>query len=53
VLALGGINKHRDKTVLENGAHGVAMISAIWNSPDIKNESFEYMKFFAGDSHNV
>lgn len=53
VLALGGINKHRVKTVLENGAHGVAMISAIWNSPDIKNESFEYMKFFAGDSHNV
>jgi thiamine-phosphate pyrophosphorylase len=53
VLALGGIDKHRINTVLETGAHGVAMISAIWNSPNIQNESFEYMKFFAGDSHDV
>jgi thiamine-phosphate pyrophosphorylase len=53
VLALGGIDKHRINTVLKTGAHGVAMISAIWNSPNIQNESVEYMKFFAGDSHNV
>ena len=53
VLALGGIDKHRINTVLETGAHGVAMISAIWSSPNIKNASLEFMKFFAGDSHNV
>jgi len=46
VLALGGIHKDRVLTVLEQGAFGVAMISGIWNGPDIKQESFEYMQFF-------
>ncbi len=46
VLALGGISKNRVSTVLEHGAHGVALISGIWNGPDIKQESFEYMQFF-------
>jgi len=46
VLALGGISKNRVTTVLEHGAHGVALISGIWNGPDIKQESFEYMQFF-------
>jgi len=46
VLALGGISKDRVSTVLKQGAHGVALISGIWNGPDIKQESFEYMQFF-------
>ena len=46
VLALGGVHKDRVLTVLEQGAHGVALISGIWNGPDIKQESFEYMQFF-------
>jgi len=46
VLALGGIQKDRVSTVLEQGASGVALISGIWNGPDIKQESFEYMQFF-------
>lgn len=46
VLALGGISKNRVLTVLEQGAFGVALISGIWNGPDIKQESFEYMQFF-------
>ena len=46
VLALGGVCKNRVSTVLEQGAFGVALISGIWNGPDIKQESFEYTKFF-------
>jgi thiamine-phosphate pyrophosphorylase len=48
VLGLGGISKDRVSTVLKQGAHGVGLISGIWNGPDIKQESFEYMKFFEG-----
>ena len=46
VLALGGISKDRVSTVLGEGAHGIALISGIWNGPDIKQESIEYMQFF-------
>jgi thiamine-phosphate pyrophosphorylase len=46
VLGLGGISKDRVSTVLKQGAFGVALISGIWNGPDIKQESFEYMQFF-------
>jgi thiamine-phosphate pyrophosphorylase len=46
VLGLGGISKDRVSTVLDQGAFGVALISGIWNGPDIKQESFEYMQFF-------
>ena len=46
VLGLGGISKNRVSTVLEQGAHGIALISGIWNGPDIKQESIEYMQFF-------
>lgn len=46
VLALGGISKDRVTPALDQGAFGVALISGIWNGPDIKQESLEYMKFF-------
>ena len=46
VLALGGIRKDHVSTVLDQGAFGVALISGIWNDPDIKQASFEYMQFF-------
>jgi len=46
VLALGGISKDRVIPVLDQGAFGVALISGIWNGADIKQESFEYTKFF-------
>ncbi len=52
VLALGGINKQRINTVLDHGAHGVAMISAIWNSSHIKQETLEYMKHLGGEHHH-
>lgn len=46
VLALGGISKNRVAPVLKQGAFGVALISGVWNGPDIKRESLEYMQFF-------
>ncbi|MFQ5450658.1 MAG: thiamine phosphate synthase [Nitrospinaceae bacterium] len=46
VLALGGINKKRVSTVRDQGAFGVALISGIWDSHDIKLETLKYMKCF-------
>jgi len=48
VLALGGIKLNRVPEVLEQGAHGVAVISGIWDSQDIKQKAFEYMHHFGG-----
>ena len=48
VLALGGIKLNRVPEVLEQGAHGVAVISGIWDSQDIKQQAFEYMHHFGG-----
>jgi thiamine-phosphate pyrophosphorylase len=48
VLALGGIKLNRVPEVLEQGAHGVAVISGIWDSQDIKQKAYEYMHHFGG-----
>ena len=48
VLALGGIKLNRVPEVLEQGAHGVAVISGIWDAKDIKQQAFEYMYHFGG-----
>ena len=48
VLALGGIKLNRVPEILEQGAHGVAVISGIWDSKDIKQQAFEYMHHFGG-----
>ncbi len=50
VLALGGVTLHRVPECLEQGAFGVALISDIWNSPHIKQHSFEYMQNFGGNT---
>ena len=50
VLALGGITLHRVPECLEQGAFGVAVISDIWDSTDIKQHSSEYMQNFGGNS---
>ena len=50
VLALGGINLNRVPECLENGAFGVAVISDIWDSTDIKQHSSEYTHNFGGNS---
>ena len=48
VLALGGIKLNRVPEVLEQGAHGVAVISGIWDAKDIKQQAFEFMHHFGG-----
>jgi thiamine-phosphate pyrophosphorylase len=48
VLALGGIKLNCVPEVLEQGAHGVAVISGIWDSKDIKQKAYEYMYHFRG-----
>ena len=50
VLALGGIKLNRVPEVLEQGAHGVALISGIWDSKDIKQQASKYMHHFEGVS---
>jgi len=49
VLALGGITLHRVSECLQQGAFGVAMISDIWDSTYIKQQSSEYIQNFGGD----
>ena len=48
VLALGGIKLNRVPEVLEQGAHGVAVISGIWDAKDIKKQAFQYTHQFGG-----
>ncbi len=50
VLALGGITLHRVPECLEHGAFGVAVVSDIWDSMDIKQHSSEYTQNFGGNS---
>ena len=50
VLALGGITLHRVPECLEHGAFGVAVISDIWDSTNIKQHSSEYTQNFGGNS---
>jgi thiamine-phosphate pyrophosphorylase len=50
VLALGGITLHRVPECLEQGAFGVAVISDIWDSTDIKKHSSEYTQNFGGNT---
>lgn len=44
VFAIGGIKKERVGSVLESGASGIAIISGIWGSEDIKSNTEEFMR---------
>ena len=50
VLALGGIDLSRTATVRKHGAFGVGLIRGIWNNPDIKNESLQYINALTGET---
>ncbi len=49
VLALGGITLYRVPKCLEQGAFGVAVISGIWDSKNIKQQSSDYIQNFGGN----
>ena len=49
VIALGGIKIDNALSVIKNGAFGVALISGILNSRNIKETSHQFMKLIAGD----
>ncbi len=51
VLALGGIKRLNVVSVQEAGAYGIALISGIWKASDIADESYQYLRYFLGDSH--
>ncbi len=51
VLALGGIKRSNVASVQEAGANGIALISGIWKARDIADESYQYLRYFLGDSH--
>jgi len=44
VFAIGGIKKERVGSVLEAGASGIALISAIFGSDDIRSNTEEFMR---------
>lgn len=44
VFAIGGIKKERVGSVLESGASGIALISAILGSEDIRSNTEEFMR---------
>lgn len=44
VVALGGIKLDHVATVLDHGAFGVAMISAVWDSENIERTTSEFIK---------
>jgi thiamine-phosphate pyrophosphorylase len=51
VLALGGIKRKNIASVQEAGVYGIALISGIWKAQDIADESYQYLRYFLGDSH--
>jgi thiamine-phosphate pyrophosphorylase len=44
IFAIGGIGKTRVADVLESGAHGIALISAILSSRDVRSNTEEFMR---------
>jgi thiamine-phosphate pyrophosphorylase len=51
VLALGGIKRPNVASVKGAGAYGIALISGIWKARDIADESYQYLRYFLGDSN--
>ncbi len=48
VFAVGGINPERAKKCVKAGAHGVAVIGAIFKSKNVKKTVFEFKKSLGG-----
>lgn len=47
VIAIGGINKHNAREVINAGARGIAVISAVVSKEDVKSATEELKKVIA------
>jgi thiamine-phosphate pyrophosphorylase len=48
IVAIGGITQQNAVTLIEAGADAVAVITALWNAPDIEASATEFSILFAG-----
>jgi thiamine-phosphate pyrophosphorylase len=48
IVAIGGITQQNAATLIEAGADAVAVITALWNAPDIEASAREFSILFAG-----
>jgi thiamine-phosphate pyrophosphorylase len=48
IVAIGGITQHNGTALIEAGADALAVISALWNAPDIAASAHEFSTLFAG-----
>lgn len=47
IVAIGGITQQNGATLIGAGADSLAVISALWNAPDIKTSAQEFSKLFS------
>lgn len=47
IVAIGGITHLNGETLLNAGADSLAVISALWNAPDIQNSAQEFSTLFS------
>ena len=47
IVAIGGITQQNAATLIEAGADAVAVISALWNAPDIQFGAQEFSTLFS------
>ncbi len=48
IVAIGGITQQNGAALIEAGADALAVISALWNAPDIAASAHEFSTLFAG-----
>jgi thiamine-phosphate pyrophosphorylase len=48
IVAIGGITQQNAATLIKAGADAVAVITALWNAPDIEASATEFSILFAG-----
>ena len=53
IVAIGGITQQNGTALIEAGADALAVISALWNAPDIANAAKEFSNLFEqGNKHD-
>jgi thiamine-phosphate pyrophosphorylase len=46
IVAIGGITQQNAATLIDAGASAVAVITALWNAPDIEASAHGFSKLF-------